>query len=238
MKRSLLLALTIFAAAACSGGDDDPVVAVVLDASPADATIVVDAAPFVCTLTECGDLCVDTASDPAHCGGCDMACASAGQICTGSLPCECPADFLPADLTGSIMAQNGALVGLSFIIGSTFDIGAVVYDLNVAVGVEHQLGGLTLPAVIAGYDVDTGNFTAHTAYAATSGTLVFDNLCAEGASGTINALELAEVEGIMNPTPVVGGCSMSYKSLTFNFGTCPPLPVMDGGLMPAMDGGV
>ena len=237
MKRSLLLALTVFAAAACSGGDDDPVVAVVVDATPADATIIPDATPFVCMQTECGDLCVDTATDPAHCGGCDMACASSGQICTGTLPCECPADFIPADLTGSVMAQNGALVGLSFVIGNTFDIGAVVYDLDVAIGVEHQLGGLTLPTVVAGYDVDTSAFTAHTAYAATSGTLVFDNLCAEGASGTINALEFAEVEGITNPTPIAGGCSMSYKSLTFNFGSCPPLPAMDGGTL-IQDAGV
>lgn len=236
MKRALLLALSLFAATSCSGGDDDPIVIVEVDATPADASIPVDAAPFVCQMTECGDLCVDTATDPLHCGGCDMACASPGQICTGSTPCECPANFVPAELTGSVMAQGSSLVGLSFIIGNTFDVGAVAYDLNVAIGVEHALGGLNFPAVLAGYDVDTGTFSAHTAYAATSGTITFDNLCAEGASGSIVAPVFEEVEGITNPTPVQGGCSMSYKALTFDFGTCPALPVPDAGV--GLDGAV
>lgn len=234
MKRALLLALSLFVATSCSDDDDGPMVMVEVDATPVDAAIPIDSAPFVCQMTECGTSCVDTATDPLHCGGCDMACGSPGQICSGTLPCECPADFLPPDLTGSVMAQGPALIGLSLIVGNTFDVGAVAYDLNVAIGVEHQLelNGLNFPTVLAGSDVDINSFTAHTAYAATSGTITFDNLCAEGASGTILAPVFEEVAGIMNPTPVVGGCSMSYKSLTFNFGECPALVPPDTALPP------
>ncbi len=35
-------------------------------------------------LAECAGSCVDTASDPAHCGGCGAAC-SGGQVCAASL---------------------------------------------------------------------------------------------------------------------------------------------------------
>ena len=40
-------------------------------------------------LRECSGVCVDTSSDPAHCGSCFNACP-AGQSCTGFLGCSCP----------------------------------------------------------------------------------------------------------------------------------------------------
>jgi len=165
-----------------------------------------------------------------------MACDSPGQICSGALPCACPADFVPSELTGGIMAQGEVLIGLTFLPDATFNVAAVVYDLDVAIGVEHQLGGLTFPAVIAGYDTDLVNLTAHTPYAGTSGSIIFDTLCADGASGTIPSIGFQEVAGLMNPTPVPGGCSMNYTNLSFNFGSCPANPdagVSDAGVSDA-----
>ncbi len=235
MKRSLLLALSLFAIASC-GEDKGPEVNIVLDASIADAAPAPDAE--ACMQTECGDLCVDTATDPLNCGGCGMACQSAGQICSGALPCECPADFIPATLTGDVMAQGGALAGLSFVIGTTFDIVAVVYDTTLETGVEYNLadslGSLAPPAVVAGYDVDVNNFTAHTAYASVSGTIIFDTLCDTGISGTITSVDFNEVAGITNPAPVANGCTLARKTLSFNYGTCPVI-LPDAGVLDAGD---
>jgi len=38
--------------------------------------------------TRCGQDCVDVGSNPSHCGGCGVACAS-GQVCAGGV-CSCP----------------------------------------------------------------------------------------------------------------------------------------------------
>jgi hypothetical protein len=56
-----------------------------------DATILTgDAAGPSCVKTQCGDECVDTTTDPRHCGNCTTACG-VDQICTGgackSNPC-------------------------------------------------------------------------------------------------------------------------------------------------------
>ncbi|RKH58310.1 hypothetical protein [Corallococcus aberystwythensis] len=58
--------------AACS--DDSPNPGGTPDASVPDASV-----PEMCTdagTTQCGDTCVSTDSDPAHCGGCDQACTT------------------------------------------------------------------------------------------------------------------------------------------------------------------
>ncbi|RKG66659.1 hypothetical protein D7V80_18950 [Corallococcus sp. CA054B] len=67
---SCLVVLGVFAA--CN--DDSP--------NPPDGTP--DASVEMCTTegtTQCGDTCVSTDSDPAHCGGCD-------QVCTSTEACE------------------------------------------------------------------------------------------------------------------------------------------------------
>ena len=46
-------------------------------------------------LTQCGTSCVDSVTNPLHCGACDNACP-AGQACTGGL-CQCPAGQTSCD---------------------------------------------------------------------------------------------------------------------------------------------
>jgi len=69
------------------------------DAGPATDDAAVDdagsdAGPVECDAieTDCGGTCVDTSTDPAHCGGCGVTCAP-GQICNagacGASPVYC-----------------------------------------------------------------------------------------------------------------------------------------------------
>ncbi|RLB52557.1 MAG: hypothetical protein DRJ42_14495 [Deltaproteobacteria bacterium] len=42
-------------------------------------------------LSECGGACIDTSSDPAHCGSCDNACDTSAFCASGACTSECPA---------------------------------------------------------------------------------------------------------------------------------------------------
>ena len=59
------------------------------DAAGRDATVI-SADGSVCPAPRiiCGEVCVDASADPAHCGGCGMACAAASQCISGV--CVCP----------------------------------------------------------------------------------------------------------------------------------------------------
>ncbi|RKG54886.1 hypothetical protein D7X30_27340 [Corallococcus sp. AB011P] len=108
---SCVIVLGIFAA--CSddspnepGGTPDASVpdasvpdASVPDASVPDASVpdasVSDASVEICTeagTTLCGDTCVSTDSDPAHCGGCDQACTSIEACESGACVSVCRID--------------------------------------------------------------------------------------------------------------------------------------------------
>lgn len=83
--------------AGCSGAD---LLFPAEDAAPADTVVVedvadasdgpIDTAEAGCTATLCGTLCVDTTSNPAHCGGCDKVCSGSTPSCLGGV-CGCPA---------------------------------------------------------------------------------------------------------------------------------------------------
>ena len=81
MSKPLFLCAALLIFTGCSSEDKDGGADIIPDDSEVDAGV------DNCPLTECGDECVDTSSDPMHCGGCGMACNSAAQTCTGALPC-------------------------------------------------------------------------------------------------------------------------------------------------------
>jgi hypothetical protein len=234
-RTSLLLLSLSITAAACLGacGDDGGPNITLSDSGPADSGTP-DATPppdaFVCTLTECGSACVDTTTDSLHCGGCDLACDSPGQICSGSLPCACPESFVPTSIGGvgdQVFAQAGALVAIAPLGFSPLNAAIVVYDLTLLVDTDYdlavQLAAVAPPSIAIGYDVDISSYTAKTAYAATEGILRFDRICDGGASGTVTNVVFEEIEGIMNLVPVEGGCSESHEALSFDIGTCPDI---------------
>jgi len=222
-------AVWISLCAAC-GGDDD------VAGSPSDAGETADAAladasspdAAVCTMTMCGDECVDTATDSAHCGGCDMACESPGQICSGALPCTCPPAWIPADLTQPVGSEidtelfPGLLVGIAPIFDEEL-INAVLvgYVEETPVDTDIDLSEIQAPApplIAAAYDVDAESSDVHTPYLATTGTVVFTELCAQGVRGTLTDAVFVEVAGVTDPTPVEGGCQIEVPSLAFDLG--------------------
>ena len=230
MQRLLILSACFLSLAAC--GDDGASSAT--DAAPPPDATAYDAAPPdanipVCSLTECGTECIDTTSDTANCGGCGMACDSPGQICSGTLPCACPEPYLPSDIGGSpadtVQMQGPFYIAASPVTFSPINALLVAYDLTLETGMDYDLTGAALaaPLVLAGYDINITDQSAHTYYGATAGTVNFSQICATGVSGTMANLVLSEVGGITSPTPVAGGCSMSYDALTFDIGTCPQI---------------
>lgn len=235
--------LPVIGSSGCSetGNSSDDIV-LFFDSGVPDSTPQPDAEP--CTDTVCDGLCVDITTNSLNCGGCGLACDSAGQLCSGALPCSCPEPFVSAQIGGQfdqVNPQGGVIIALSPQIGSPVNVFAVVYDMTLETGVEYNLADAQTtqapPAVAAGYDVDLTSFTAHTPYGAMAGTIVFDSLCEGGASGTITDVEFAEVLGVTNPVPVADGCTMSYESLSFNIGSCPAGPSPDAGPTTDLDGG-
>jgi hypothetical protein len=61
----------------------------------------VDVPTDACTgpgMMECGGVCVDTRSDPAHCGDCDTACSDPTPFCVdGACSAECPEHYVNCD---------------------------------------------------------------------------------------------------------------------------------------------
>jgi hypothetical protein len=210
--------------AACGGGDNNPDAQLVptTDAPPPDASRP-DA--FVCTLTECGGECVDTSSDPDHCGGCDDACQS-GAECVAT-DCVCPPSFLPENLNTGLQdifidQLPGANIWIRGFFGTALEGFGVGYGTTgVETGVAYTLNGATLPAppfVLALHDIDIATMEAQSAYAAISGTITFTAACAGRIAGTLtNATFQAAT---INPAPQIDpdGCTFTVPSITFTIG--------------------
>ncbi len=215
----ILVTLALGATTSACGDDGESVA--FFDAGSPDATPEPDAE--VCNLTMCGAECVNTSNDPRHCGGCNMACDSPGQICSGALPCACPPQFVPASLSGSIQSIMGVTVGAYIDFAGPnlatigYDPAATTLDTPIAL-----TGAATLPNVGAGYQINVSTFIPHTAYLASSGTIEFDTACAAGITGTLSDVVLTEVDtatGALLP----GGCTLTLEeTVPFSFGgACP-----------------
>ena len=78
IRSAALCCLVVFGLVAACGDNSTPDPGNTPDASVPDASVppTCDTAGF----TLCGEACVNTATDPAHCGSCDQACAT-GQAC-------------------------------------------------------------------------------------------------------------------------------------------------------------
>lgn len=221
--------ILIFSAAAlfASCSDDNPGVdasVVIADSAPPDATVLQCAS----NETECSGVCVNTNSSSLHCGGCDQACQSPGQICGGALPCSCPADFIPA-VPAPIFEQVNAqadplLLGIGAYSDGVLNVLIVGYELATTdVGVDIDLATTQPPYVAVGYDVDVAAFTAQTNYLATEGTLNLTAACAMGVQGTVTNAVFSEVAAQLDPTPIPNGCTIAVPSITFSIGEdCPP----------------
>jgi hypothetical protein len=231
MRLARLVSIIPFALFAC--GDDGGGDPVLVDAGPPDALPDAppppDAAP--CPADECNNVCVNFDEDELTCGDCETACAG-GQSCNGGT-CECPATgFVPAEPTflfEDLQAQQGATLGIGiYSSGGTHALIVPYTTAGTLVGEPYVLteGGLgTLPAIFAGYNVDVQSQTFDAAYAATTGTLVFDTLCDVGFTGHATGLTFRGITGgFTNPQIDPDGCMFAVETLTFAYGEPCPAP--------------
>jgi hypothetical protein len=241
---AVVTSLSITVAAACGGGDDDGAGdddddgqtdaggdvdsgSPAIDAAPDDG-----AAPdgTVCELTQCGAACVDTETDPAHCGGCDMACTPA-QGCETS-ECACPEVVLLADpafvfetvdlealppfavAVGAYMLEGSAEIHLLLV---AYDPMATETETDIDIA---SIGG-PVPSIGIFYDYDPETMTPRAGFATTSGIVSFSRACAEGIAGSLTDIELTEVDA--EAMPIDGGCTYAMPSVAFDLGSaCPP----------------
>jgi hypothetical protein len=155
------------------GGDDAD------DVGPEDVPLACDAG-----LTWCAGVCVDTTSDPSHCGGCDVPCASgphAAAACAGSA-CGLACEAGWGDCDGE--ATDGCEVDLT---AALEDCGACG---NGCAAPAH--GAARCTAGSCGFDCETGFVLLDGACVAFGGAYLF----AECGGGVCR-----------NPNPATGACS-------------------------------
>ncbi|MEZ4398737.1 MAG: hypothetical protein R3B06_01865 [Kofleriaceae bacterium] len=197
-----------------------------------DAAVAIDAAidaavdAPVCQGMVCDGVCYDTSTDVDHCGDCTTACATT-QVCTDGV-CGCPTIAPPAApslLQSGTRAMGPITVGFGGILGPTIDAVIAGYPTaTVEVGVPYTLVGDRNPPFVGyGYDLDLATQVPKLAYFASAGVVTFTKICPMGFSATLTDATFNQVAGLMDPTPVAGGCTFATPSLTVSFGdvACP-----------------
>jgi hypothetical protein len=237
LTASSLTALTV----GCGGGSstpppdaaETPDVATTPDAGVPDATP--PDAPLACgDASTCGTECVDTTTDPLHCGDCLTPCASAARNCVAS-NCECPDDpLVPMPLMPLIEQMDTtsaapAVLGIGAFADADSLIDAVVvgYDpattpLDVDIDLASVPAGGT-PFVALGYDINLTTMTPRAGFRSTTGTLRLTRRCTAGVAGTITGVQTVELTSpLPPPVPVPGGCTITIPAVDFDFGgPCP-----------------
>jgi len=234
----VLVLCSSFALLACGddGGNANPDATIVFVDAPIPDAPTPDA--FVCTMTDCGNnQCVNTDTDPLHCGECDMACPE-GQGCSSG-DCVCPTVNIPAaPMTLApipVQAQMGVNIGLIALGGSVgFDAIAIIWDpLTQTTGEDIALPatGLT-PTVGYGFNIDINTMAIQTPYLATGGTINFTTACSVGATGTITDATFGQVMSLLQlpPVPVANGCTIDASTFTFTVGDPCPVDTNDAGV--------
>lgn len=124
--------------------------------------------------TRCGDACVDTATDPAHCGACGVRCAE-GEVCAdGACAAACPAGRAPCAGGCFDLQTSAAHCGAC---GSACPAGATCMDGACACPAGHaECGGACVD--LAADDAHCGGCGV----ACEAGASCVDGACAPGCA--------------------------------------------------------
>lgn len=230
-KRSVFVVAVLATAMGCGSGDDgggeggaDASVIALTDGAPPDAP---PPDALVCPVAECGGVCVNTQTDRDHCGSCGKTCSSPALDCSGGECGDCPASFVPEPFTtafdfvqenmGSVFAV-GAFAGGD---GATHAVIVFADPAEVELGVDLDLATATSVGVFLGYRVDLMSMQAQSSYAALSGTLRIDALCADGLTATLTGASFQEAE--LGGPVIPESCQLADVSIDLALGSdCSP----------------
>jgi hypothetical protein len=215
VMRTMLAIAGLLGGPACSGGGSGG------DTGATDAGVADGGTSLTCDKTTCGQACVDTAADRAHCGACDNACSPA-QECSGQ--CSCPALMVAASPGGLYVDDEKAaplLLALSMFSADggshAVAVGYHPIDSPLATDIDLSSSG---EFVALAYKVNLLAGTATASFRAASGTLRFSKRCTGGAAGTITAAHFVELDSSEPPQVIAGGCTYDAPAITFQVGNC------------------
>jgi hypothetical protein len=220
------LALAVCALIISSGCSDDPKPADDPDAAPSqdppDAGDGEEEETCSGTLEACGSACVDTATDPDHCGECGAACSPASSCSAAA--CACPSTFLGPDVpviaAQMLAAQPGFLSGVVAVTGTDVRTHAVIVTATADAATDQVLDMNGQVYVAISYDV-IGTTYARSAYLASAGTVRLTRRCAGGIAGSMENVTLSEID-LATLLPVPDACATTIASLAFDIGAACP----------------
>ncbi len=227
-----LASVPLLVLAGCGGGGEGTA-----DASPPPDVAVPDAEPpdaIPCDHTVCGSECVDTSSNPDHCGECFRECTPS-QECAAS-DCACPEIVPPTGELGQFLTQMDdeilapTVLGIGVYTPDDSILHAVVIgfhptDTPVDTDLDLSVPEAGDPPFVGfGFDLDVNDQTYRGSFRSISGTLHLTTRCADGVAGTMSNVVLHEVDATADPPePYEDPCTIEIESLSFDYfsGLCP-----------------